>query len=242
MPNEIHVGGNVTGGNVIAGDHNDAHYTSGGGPTPSPPDAGDPPSAPLPRFGFAIDVVGYGTRSEPLRQDIAVRLRSLVATVLDGIGVAERDADVVDTGDGGMVFLPSATDPTRAFPRLLAETPAWLARDNARYRDRMRLRMAVSSGLLGRGPTGLTGPLLVDISRLLDSAALRQEVDRHRDSDLVVLVADALHNDVVRPYLDPKQYVFRRVDVKVKEFFGVAWLWIASAGPRKLADKEDLDH
>jgi hypothetical protein len=226
MSNEIRIGGNVTGSNVVAGDRT---YVATGGSAPSRPDAGDRPATPLPRFGFAIDVVGYGTRSEPLRQDIASRLRSLTASLLDEVGSDESDADVINTGDGMMVFLPAHTDLTRAFPRLLAATPAWLAQDNARYRDRIRLRMAVGTGLLGHGPTGLTGPLVVDISRLLDSDALRQAVAEHPDSELVVLVADALHNDVVRRYLDAARYGLRRVEVHIKEFPAVAWLWVASA-------------
>lgn len=226
MSRDINVGRDAN-GVFVTGDGNVVSDTPGGRPAPGPPEAGEWPMTPVPRFGFAIDVVGYGRRSEPLRQDIAARLRSLVATVLDGIRVAERDADVVNTGDGGMVFLPPGTDPTRALPWLLAATTDWLARDNARYRDRIRLRMSVGSGLLEHAPTGLTGPLIVDLPRLLDSDPLRRAVDRHPDSDLVVLVADALHNDVVRPYLDPDQYAFERVKVTKKEYTGVAWLWVA---------------
>jgi hypothetical protein len=234
MRNEIHVGGNVT-GNVIAGNHNQAHHTSGSGPAPSVPDFGDVPSAPLPRFGFAIDVVGYGIRSQPMRHDVESRLRSLVVSVVDGIGVAERAPEILPTGDGSKVFLPPGTDLTRALPRLLDGAAAWLAEDNTRYRDRMRLRMAVGSGQLEHRPAGLSGPLLVDLSRLLDSDALRHAVDRHPDSDLVVLVADAVHHDLVRPYLDPERYRFERVDVAVKEYAAVAWLWWANRSPGRSA-------
>jgi hypothetical protein len=183
-----------------------------------------------PRLGFKVDVVGYGARSGPLREDIAYRLSVLVTGLLADIGFDLDDTDNDGgAGDGMAVFLPAGTDPTRALSGLLSATTARLALDNARYRDRMRVRMAIGSGLVGGGPTGFTGALIVDLSRLVDSDPLRAAVLRHEYADAVVLVANTLHDEVVRPgYLPPALNTFQQVNVTVKEFSGTAWLWLST--------------
>lgn len=217
--NRINVGGNV-GGNVVAGNHN---VVGEADPVPTGPDSTGLHS----RMGFVIDVVGYGRRTAELKSDIQARLRTLIDRMLTDIGVSFDDA-VNDggSGDGMAVFLPVGVDYTRTLPGLLTSSVARLTSDNRRYRDRMRLRMAIGTGLVGaEGPTGLTGELIIDLNRLLDSTVLRQAVVDHRESNLVVLVANALHDDVIRPgYLDPA--TFTRVEVTVKEFTAPAWLWI----------------
>ncbi|MGH3759906.1 hypothetical protein [Actinophytocola sp.] len=184
------------------------------------------------RLGFVVDVVSYGERSAPAQERIQGRLQSLLRGVVADVGA---DFDEVDhdggSGDGMVVFLPSGGDPTRLLPGLLRATAERLAEDNETYRDRVRLRMAVGSGLVGEGATGFSGPLVVNISRLVDSQPLRRAVADNPDSDLVVLVLDALHREVVVPgYLAPRVAQFRLVDVAMKEFIEPAWLWVSTPG------------
>jgi len=223
--NRVNVGGNV-GGNVVAGNHN---VVGAAGTSPADPDA---PTGLLSRMGFVVDVVGYGRRTAEQKSDVQHRLRTLIGHTLSDLGIAFDDAlNDGGSGDGMAVFLPVGVDYTRALPGLLTSTVAWLISDNARFRDRMRLRMAIGTGLVGTGgQTGLLGELIIDLSRLLDSVVLRQAVVDHLESDLVVLVANGLHDDVIRPgYLDPAS--FTGVTVTVKEFTAPAWLWIGRGRP-----------
>lgn len=123
----------------------------------------------------------------------------------------------------------SATDPTRTLPALLAATAAGLAKDNARYRDRIRIRMAAGFGLVGRGSLGVIGNLVVEINRLNDSAPIRRAILDHPESDLVVLISDILHQ--LLAHSGSASNAFRpldRVEVALKEYRAPAWLWIGT--------------
>lgn len=217
--NSVSIGGNV-GGSVVTGDHN----TVGGVPTAPPqPERTEPEGAMRPRLGFVVDIVGFGRRDAEGKSDLQDRLDRLVSGVVDGLGVDLTDAKKTDAGDSRVMFLPVGVDSSRVVPAILAGMIDGLARDNRRYRDRMRLRMSMASGLVGDGPTGFTGELVIDLHRLLDSTVLREAMADHAETDLAILVSQALYDDVVRPgYLSPDD--FTRVKVNTKEFDAGAWL------------------
>jgi hypothetical protein len=114
---------------------------------------------------------------------------------------------------------------------LVDATTRRLAEDNLRHSDRIRLRMAVTVALLGQGITGYTGPIVVDLARMVDAPALRQAIAEEPDCDLAVLLSDYVYSNVVRPgYSELSTAPFRRVEVVVKEFAARAWLWVPQAG------------
>lgn len=182
------------------------------------------------RLGFVVDVVSYGQRSVPEQERVQDRLQSLLRAVVADVG---DDFDQVDrdsgTGDGMVVFLPTGRDPAELLPPLLRSVAARLADDNAADQDRIRLRMAVGTGLVARGCNGFAGPLVVNISRLVDSEPLRRAAARHPDADLVVLVLDVLRKEIVVPgYLPLVADSVALVDVAMKEFVDRAWLWVSA--------------
>lgn len=150
--------------------------------------------------------------------------------VLDDIDIRPEELQCEGvSGDGLSLFFPAATDPTRTLPALLAATAARLAKDNARYRDRIRIRMAAGFGLVGRGSLGVIGNLVVEINRLNDSAPIRRAILDHPESDLVVLISDILrqllaHSGSASNALRPLD----RVEVALKEYRAPAWLWIGT--------------
>ncbi len=221
--NDVRIDGGTVSGQVVGGRDNTVNAPP---PQPMPP----VPAAPAGRanrVGFVVDVVSYGQRTAIEQEHIQQRLQALLRAVIEDVG---SDFDAVDrdtgTGDGMVVFLPTGSDPTRLLPDLLRAMAGRLSADNQLYRDRIRLRMAVGSGVVGRGSNGFSGPLVVNITRLVDCEPLRQEAAANPESDLVVLVLDALHRDVVGPgYLPPSVAEFRMVDVALKEFAERAWVW-----------------
>jgi hypothetical protein len=223
--NDVRIDGStVTNSGVIGGSGGTVNAPPA---QPHSPPKPSPPAGRANRVGFVVDVVSYGQRTAVEQERIQHRLQALLRTVIEDVG---SDFDTVDrdtgTGDGMVVFLPSGSDPTRLLPDLLRAMADRLSADNQVYRDRIRLRMAVGSGVVGRGSNGFSGPLVVNITRLVDCEPLREEAANHPESDLVVLVLDALHRDVVGPgYLPPSVAEFRMVDVAMKEFAERAWVW-----------------
>jgi hypothetical protein len=183
------------------------------------------------RMAFCLDVVGYGARTVPQQQEVARRLRALVDATLDGCEL-KLDPEIVDyqwTGDGINAVLPADIDPTATLPALIRSLASALGADNARSADRIRIRMAVSVGLIERGVTGFDGQLIVDINRLVDSAPLRAALSETPSADLAVAISDHVYAMMIRPgYPGIPGGQLTRVDVAAKEFSGPAWLWLSA--------------
>lgn len=176
---------------------------------------------PANRLGFVVDVVGYEQRTTPAQDLVQDRLQALLRAVVTDVG---DDFDQVDQDSGagdGLVVLPPTGDPVERLPALLRSVKTRLAEDNAASQDRIRLRMAVGTGQVA----GFAGPLVVNISRLVDSEPLRRAVAGNPEADLVVLVLDVLRHEVVAPcYLPLVADCVELVDVAMKEFVDEAWL------------------
>jgi hypothetical protein len=183
------------------------------------------------RMAFVLDVVGYGARNVPQQQEVTRRLRALVDATLDQCDL-KLDPEIVDyqwTGDGINAVLPADIDPTVTLPVLIRSLASALGADNARSADRMRIRMAVSVGLIERGVTGFDGLLIVDINRLVDSAPLRAALSETPSADLAVAISDHVYAMMIRPgYAGIPGGQFTLVDVAAKEFSAPAWLWLSA--------------
>jgi hypothetical protein len=182
-------------------------------------------------MAFVLDVVGYSVRAVPQQQEVQRRLRALVDATLDECDL-KLDPEIVDyqwTGDGVNAVLPADLDPTATLPVLIRSLAAALGADNARSADRIRIRMAVSVGLIERGATGFTGQLIVDINRLVDSAPLRAALSEAPAADLAVAISDPVYIMMIRPgYPGIPRGQLTRVNVVAKEFSGPAWLWLSA--------------
>jgi len=183
------------------------------------------------RMAFVVDVAGYGTRTVLRQQEVQRRLRRLVEATLDRCGLI-LDPEIVEhqwTGDGINVALPVDIDPSVVLPMLIRSLAAALGVDNAQSTDRIRLRMAVSAGLIRRSVAGFSGQLIMDISRLVDSAALRDALAAAPEADLAVAISDHVYAMVVRPgYPGIPDGQFSHLDVVAKEFSAAAWLWLSA--------------
>jgi O-acetyl-ADP-ribose deacetylase (regulator of RNase III) len=200
-------------------------------PRPAPPE--NPRSAaPAPawkklRMGFVIDVVGYGARPALSQETVQRRLPLLLERVLRECGASLDTVDHQWTGDGANVFFSDDIDLTTALPELIRSLTRYLAEQDRSGGDRIRLRMAVGVGIVGRSPVGFAGSVIVDMNRLVDSEPLRAAVDEHPGADLLLLLSDHVYSYIVRPgYAGLPSTEFRRVDVAMKEFNEPAWLWI----------------
>ncbi|MBB5857539.1 macro domain-containing protein [Amycolatopsis umgeniensis] len=184
------------------------------------------------RIGLTVDVVGFGGRSTTGRESLEHRIPALLRRTLADAGADLGQVDHQWHGDGASIYLPGDADPSRMLTELIEATARRLAEDNRHHEDRIRLRMAVTLGLLGHsGTTGYTGPLVVDLARMVDAPPLRQAIADEPDRDLAVLTSDHVYSAVVRPGgFELAAARFRRVEVVVKEFAASAWLWVPEQG------------
>jgi hypothetical protein len=86
--------------------------------------------------------------------------------------------------------------------------------------------MAIGVGLIERKAAGFGGPVIVDINRLVDSAALRAALSGEPAADLAVALSDQVYTLIVRPgYPGIPVGQFTRANAAAKEFSGIAWIW-----------------
>jgi serine/threonine protein kinase len=188
-----------------------------------------------------LDVAGWGARPAPLQGEVQRRLLRVAERVLASCGLrmtGDKDSRSPDyaicetsgTGDGLNVMLPADTDLTVILPVLVRTLAAELTADNvANVSDRMRMRMAVSIGLVSHGAVGFSGPLITELSRLVNSRKLHDELIAEPEADLTVALADAAHSMIIKsgyPGIPATQ--FRATEVTEKEFSGTAWIWIST--------------
>jgi hypothetical protein len=193
------------------------------------------------RMGFVLDVAGWGARAAPSQREVQRRLLLIAERVSAKCGLRltdDKDSRAPDsavcetsgTGDGLNAMLPADTDLTVVLPVLIRALTAELAKDNAaNASDRMRMRMAVSIGLVEHGAVGFSGPLITELSRLVNSRRLHDELNDEPEADLVVAVADAAHSMIIKsgyPGIPATQ--FHEARVMEKEFSGTAWIWIST--------------
>jgi len=180
-------------------------------------------------MGFILDVAGYGARSAPLRSDVQRRLPRLVSEMLANCGMDLQDVEHEWTGDGINAILPADADPSAALPILIRTLAALLGEHNAGASDRIRLRMAVGIGLVENSTAGFGGPMIIDMSRLVNSAPLRAALTAYPGADLVAAISDQVHSAIIQPgYPGIPGSQFTRVEVSEKEFNGIAWIWISA--------------
>lgn len=183
------------------------------------------------RLGFGVDVVDYSSRTTPQQAVVQQRLAGIAELVLQGVGLRLHDTDRQDAGDGMMVVLPPGLELHTVLPGLLHGWHTHVVADNGAHPDdRIRLRLSVAAGPFAHSAIGFTGATIIETGRLLDSQALRRAVVEHSGADLVALVSDRLHADVVGegyPGLDAGQ--FEPLLVEVKSYRKQAWLW--AGGP-----------
>ncbi|MEU6021933.1 CATRA conflict system CASPASE/TPR repeat-associated protein [Micromonospora sp. NPDC047134] len=209
-------------------------------PAPEPPATAPPATArPTPpatvqqRMSFGVDVVSYSGRSWPRQDEVQRRLAGIVERVLKDLDLDLHDTDHQDAGDGMMVVLPAYVQPHLALPKLLYGWHGRVAADNAAHpEDRIRLRLSAAVGPFSTGAVGFIGATIIETGRLLDSEVLRQAVTDHPDADLLALISDRLHADVVgegHPGLNAAHFIPQRV--RVKSYDKPAWLWLGGSVP-----------
>jgi hypothetical protein len=192
------------------------------------PRKGEPASSSAVRLGFAIDVVGYSSRSASMKEAVQDRVATIVREALADVSIDLGDTDRQGTGDGINVFLSERLDVYRTVPLLVRAMSDWLARSNQIDPDRLRLRMALGFGPAGIAALGFGGDTIVECARLVDSRPVRQAIAHRLDTDLAVIVSDRLWaflRDSDHPAMAGVQAT--RVTVRVKNFRARAWLWAA---------------
>lgn len=194
------------------------------------------------RLCLAADMEQYSrldTRTQSAVQSDLLRLLDETAarTGLDRTAWARQPQ-----GDQEFAVLPEATPEATVLGPFVHHLAVRLGALNTRpAAPRVRLRLAVDTGVVEDAALGHAGPAPVAVARYVNAPQLKAVLDALTQADLAVIVSDRLYQDVVRfghPDLDPTQYV--QAHVRVKEFGGYGWIRVPGHGPDEVRASVDM--
>jgi hypothetical protein len=181
------------------------------------------------RISLVVDIEAYSQRHNRAQLDLQRLLVWTLEQACTRAGIAIPRCSRQDQGDGQLLILPPGLDESRQLPLLVRGLRAALHRVNQSpgIGGRMRLRAALSQGIIHQAAAGFVGGSVVVACRLLDSAELRKALKSRQDSDLALIVAHDLFHDVfAQGYGDSSPEQYHRVDVSIpeKKFQEVGWI------------------
>lgn len=131
-------------------------------------------------------------------------------------------------GDSGIVAAPADVPKDRIVGDLCHEMITALRNFNRMMNEqgRLRVRVAMAAGDIVVHGGHINGTPVTEAARLRDSVQLRQEMRDQDEADLCLILSDQLYTDAVlngNRDMDPAQ--FHRVEVSVKDYATVGWIW-----------------
>ncbi|WFE29286.1 hypothetical protein O7623_08890 [Solwaraspora sp. WMMD791] len=206
-----------------------------------------PPQPPgVRRLCVVVDIEGYTRRLHPQQIDVQRRLLLVVRRACADAGIDLSRSGRQDRGDGLLIVLPAGIDESKVVPGFLhcLNEALYDANDRPGPGGRIRLRAALSQGIVHVAATGYAGDAVVHACRLLDSAVLRTALVEHQNSDLALIVDDTLfHSIVEQEYGGLYARSFRPVEVVIeeKQFQASAWIQVPGRPPHAAGRRSRLD-
>ncbi|MEV4626780.1 hypothetical protein AB0J90_10895 [Micromonospora sp. NPDC049523] len=184
------------------------------------------------RLCLAADAEAYSSRDVHGQLALQRRFVEVLDTAAQYAGLDRGLWQWQEQGDGQLVLLPLGLDEPRAVADLLRELAVALRHLNRDLRDdaRLRLRLAIHTGLVYPAHNGYAGDAVIHVSRLLDSAPLRTALREAAGADLAVAVSAVVYDEIVRHEpRDLRANRFRPVTVEIpsKKFRADAWIAVA---------------
>jgi hypothetical protein len=178
----------------------------------------------------ALDISGYGRRSERDQADLRRRLYEAVKALRERVGCRITTFGVLDRGDGVLVLLPGTVDMLRVLEDGLPALARKVAEDN-RWRPPgglMKLRCVIHKGPADRDRKGWMGREVNLVFRLIDSETLRM-AQLEKESTPVVVAMTKVFYDEALGKLDKDE---QRLHNLIKQF------WDGELGERYFKVKE----
>jgi hypothetical protein len=189
------------------------------------------------RLLVAVDAMGYGSGTD--RDHFAVQAG--LTKVLDAAAAKaglRRDLWLTQqAGDGELAILPRDESEPVVVDQYVRYLDEALKAHNADPGSgpTIRLRMAVHFGAAMQADNGYAGQGIVAVSRLVDSAPVKQALVDVPEASLVVVLSRQIYEDVVRQgHVSIPEAEFTKVGVEVKEYRDEAWIRVVG-GPYKSA-------
>ncbi|BAJ26630.1 MULTISPECIES: hypothetical protein [Kitasatospora] len=195
-----------------------------------------PGSTPRRRLCMTVDVARYSRLDTLTQLAVQTDLVRLLDEAARRSGLDRTAWERQPQGDAEFDVLPEGVPETVVLGPFVHHLSTCLHLLNARTDGpRLRMRLAIDSGVATTAALGHAGPGPVAVARYVNAHQLKAALAGLPSADLAVIISDRLYQDVVRsghPGLDPAQYL--RVHVRIKEFLSYGWIRVPGHGPDDL--------
>ncbi len=190
----------------------------------------------LRRLCLVVDVEGYSRHPPGVQIDIQRRMLITIRRTCADAQVNLRRAGQQDRGDGQLIVLDPSIDEASVLPGLVNGLTENLYDANRvpGPGGPLRLRVALSQGVVHIAAAGFAGDAVISACRLLDSEVLHRALRDHPGSDLALVITDDLFASVAAgAYPDLPPDGFRQVTVAVleKQFRASGWILVPGRPP-----------
>lgn len=174
---------------------------------------------------IAMDIAGFGRRSEDYQSRLRGGLREAVQQAFGHCGLRWEECVHRDQGDGMLVLAPVDVENRRLVECLPNELAGRLREFNATTTEegRIQLRVVLHSGEVEQDEDGPTGGALVLANRLLDSRKVKEALAGSR-GNLVVVASSDFYRDVIASTPAANPGIYWKVRVSRKETSTDAWI------------------
>lgn len=179
---------------------------------------------------FICDIASFGhvSRTDLDRYKIRTALYDGLRKSFDGAEIPFAACYREDRGDGAMVAVPPGVDTTVLLTTLVHRLRAEVRRHNdvSIEAARMRLRLAVHTGVVHSDGEGLVGTAVNYAFRILEAPQLKQVLQR-TGAEVALITSERVYDDVIQHGLgmaDPAE--FYRIELQVKETATAAWITV----------------
>lgn len=171
------------------------------------------------------DVVGFSSAQRDDHDRLLIR-HDLAAMTYAALKAIWNECFWDDRGDGALVVVPSAVPTAKVLEYLLVALPIALRQHNesCALGTRFQLRVALDVGAVVSDEIGVSGEVIINTKRLLDSLALKRAVGES-DVPLGLIVSDAVYQYTVKhakAVTDPAAY--KKIRVKAKTISLPGWM------------------
>ncbi|KOU67906.1 hypothetical protein ADK55_02140 [Streptomyces sp. WM4235] len=191
------------------------------------------------RLCLAADIEQYSRFDTPGQRTAQAQLARVLRVAAERSGLDHGKWSTQPQGDMEFAVLPLGVSEQLVLGEFVTHLTAELGCYNATRRPagRMRLRLAIDTGVASTAALGFSGPAPIAVARYLNAPEVKRALAAAGSASLVVVISDRLYQDVVRSRsqgLDPVQY--RRIHVQQKEFAGYGWVRLPGVDPQDVRE------
>jgi hypothetical protein len=205
----------------------------------------------VPRFGLPLptrlagenctvvftDVVAFGARMRNDEHRRTIR-RELLKMTFDSLQTIWQYCCCEDRGDGHLIVIPPSIPTVQVLRALFLALPDALRRHNLLYNPgaQIQLKIALDVGPVTGDESGVSGQAIIDSARFLDAPPFKEAMAATH-ATVGFIVSDYVYQSVVSLAECPTSPDgYSHIDVRVKEMYRKAWMFLVSPAPQIVPD------